>query len=435
MTFYACLFCSNTTKVRLPYKTMYCFSTVWLVPYRARTSQSYLWLGFNHIRKLVLPASRFQDILDRRSRTSSIYGNCTLAQLSSSARGKIIEQSVRRILMDADDKAVFEDPCLGFRVDGSRRGKGQSAYDWLQDGRRIECKSSQLQWNGRRWHFNFCNIKFDDSTFKSGQPFDDLILVLFSPERLHMYCHDGMLGRSRQCIRTMTNGHVIQIGGPLREESWRIALERILDKLDSASNACKYLADVSLCNRHILSAYSEHSRLAQNVYQNIPLATMSPPQLGLCIEAIVRRVNELLAADGCVHECISDVCVNGSARAWHQATCDWIRDGQRIECKSSKLQWCSHHKRWMFYFRAIKLYAPGPCFDELQLALYTPRGIYVYKHDLHFGLSSTGLDSVNGLKISVSGPRSEENYAISLDSILLKFDKSGCKRIAFIPWK
>ena len=38
-----------------------------------------------------------------------------------------------------------------------------------------------------------------------------------------------------------------------------------------------------------------------------------------------------------------------------QAEYDWLRDGSRIECKSSQLQWNRDTKRWAVVFQAIKL--------------------------------------------------------------------------------
>ena len=49
------------------------------------------------------------------------------------------------------------DAASGQRVNGARRGQNSAAYDWLRNGRRVECKSAQLRWNRTldNWLFQF----------------------------------------------------------------------------------------------------------------------------------------------------------------------------------------------------------------------------------------------------------------------------------------
>lgn len=72
-------------------------------------------------------------------------------------------------------------------------------------------------------------------------------------------------------------------------------------------------------------------------------------------------------------------------------------------------------------------------FDELLLALYTPRGFYVYRHDFAFHITSNGRNTASsGYQIQISGPRHEQDWTRSLDFILGKPDGSPCARIAVV---
>lgn len=120
-----------------------------------------------------------------------------------------------------------------------------------------------------------------------------------------------------------------------------------------------------------------------------------------------------------------------------QAEYDWCRDGSRIERKSGQLRWDTHQEQWKPAFSKIKVARDAsPClFDEPLLALYTPRGIYIYKHDLRLGMSSIGCKTPSlGHQIQLHGPTGREDWAVSLDIILAKLDASGCERLAFVMW-
>ena len=51
-----------------------------------------------------------------------------------------------------------------------------------------------------------------------------------------------------------------------------------------------------------------------------------------------------------------------------------------------------HIQYWKLLFQDVKLaYGDAPAaFDELLLAVYTPRGVYLYRHDLRLGVSTRG---------------------------------------------
>lgn len=74
-------------------------------------------------------------------------------------------------------------------------------------------------------------------------------------------------------------------------------------------------------------------------------------------------------------------------------------------------------------------------FDELLLGLYTPRGIYIYRHDMYFGVSSCGVATAEaGYSIQLYGPCGTLQWDHALSAILRKLDESGCKRVALVQW-
>lgn len=73
--------------------------------------------------------------------------------------------------------------------------------------------------------------------------------------------------------------------------------------------------------------------------------------------------------------------------------------------------------------------------DELLIACYTPRGIYIFRHDRKLGVSLNGKDTtVRGVNIKISGTRSEFDWSVALDAILLKLHASDCEYVAMVPW-
>ena len=100
--------------------------------------------------------------------------------------------------------------------------------------------------------------------------------------------------------------------------------------------------------------------------------------------------------------------------------------------------WETHQQRWVLQFSNVKLGGEGgeAAFDELLLAVYTPRGVYLYRHDGRLGVSTNGkVTAVTGYTIKMYGPRGEADWASSLDgSVLPKLDESGCECVAVVRW-
>ena len=109
-----------------------------------------------------------------------------------------------------------------------------------------------------------------------------------------------------------------------------------------------------------------------------------------------------------------------------------------MECKSGKLRWDQYHNCWIVKFDNVKLADPPSetsFFDDLLLALYTPRGVCLYRHNGNLGLNRNGARTgVAGHSISLSGPAGVQCWNKALDEILWKLDESGWRCLAFVDW-
>lgn len=396
-------------------------------------------------RAIVVPATAFHAVLNTRSETFSEYAGMPLADLSLSKRGEVLAVLVRNVIADIYPDAQIVSASRGYCQDARRRGWNMTEYDWLWNGRRIECKSAQFCWNTSQHHWGFCfqGIKLPHVGAPRALPlFDDLLLALYTPHAVHIYLHNLELGLSASGRRTADIGHQLKLTGPSKERSLSIALSGVLRKLDSASNNCKRIAAVPLADERMsaaLAACRPHSKAS--IYKDIPLADMNGSARGLCLQAIARTVDAMIHPDAIIEDAGGGgLRVNGARRGHNQAHYDWTRNGQRIECKSSQLSWDRYWMRWYCTFHNIKFGQNGShndtMFDELQLVFHTPRGIYVYRHDLKLGIARRGkATAVLGSVVQLYGPARQEHWSVALDVILCKLNNSDCSRIAYIPWR
>jgi len=392
--------------------------------------------AFAQHRSIIVPASKFAAILEQEATTSSTFAGVALAALNGKLRGEVLATLTRGVMSDLAFGARITDAERGTCGDGRARGIQQAEYDWTCDGRRIECKSSQMQWCQSRklWFFRFRNIKFD--------LFDELLVALFTPSRLYIYLHDLMLGVATEGRNTNVSGHSVELYSPRaseRRSCWAVALVSVLEKLDAPSNACKRIFDLSLDDARVAAAIQKHTvPMVEHAYRNVPLAGLSPPKRGFVVQLLVRQLDCILHPQARIEDPVIGRCINGSRRNPHTAEYDWLRNGKRIECKHAQLQWKKKRSKWTVNFQAIKIVKDGvihPSFDELLIVLYTPTGLHVYQHDLRFGVSSAGkATEARGCSIAVYAPAHERDWANALDAILRKIDSSDCKRVAVIPW-
>lgn len=391
-------------------------------------------------------ASAYHNILFvEESRTSSAFTGAPLALLSPKARGEIIATAVRGVIADQYPNAQISEAVAGSCMNGRSRSFYQAEYDWLCDGRRVECKSAQMAWKyyHNRWGFLFRGIKVAFTVFRTQALFDELVLALYTPHNIYVYRHDLVLGLSTAGVATGPIGHVVSIVGPVGERDWSIAVGAILSKLDAQTNNCTHIADFLLTDCRIEQAVASHTTRSHHImepaYRNVPLAELSPVVRAIRMQELARAVDSERHGSSCIKDALVGARVDGGKRGQYQAEYDWIRGSLRIECKSARLLWNDANTCWRLTFVAIKLEYDGvrasASFDELILVVYTPRGIYMYQQDQVLGVSSHGkLTSSCGFQISLSGPRRQFDWAASLDAILHKLDNSGCNHIAFISW-
>lgn len=411
------------------------------VAFRVAKHQTSIQGWSNSWRSLVIPASHFGWIKDSgKTKTAEVYSGAPLAALSPKARGEVIATVARAVMGDLRKEDILIDAFPGQRVDGCRRSQNHAEYDWLCNGRRVECKSSQLHFivATASWRFQFAGVKLASHGQRTKDAFDDLILVLYVPDRLYIYQHDLITGVASAGKATPSRGHNVRIES-VKTMSWREGLESILAKLDAGSNACRRIVDLSLGDHRVNAEYLRcraHGR--REVYENVPLASISPSARGLVLERLAREIDVLISPGAffSTPSCDNGIPVRG--RSEYTAPYDSMRDGVRVECKSSQLHWSSEPPHWSIKFVSIKMAThmrQSSAFDELHLVIFSPRGIYIYHHDLQLGVSSSGIHTqAEGCNIAIRGPRNLTCWSKSLDVILSKLDRAGCPRIAFVPW-
>lgn len=368
-------------------------------------------------------AAEFYHLIDSvRTVTHSTFEGVPLATLGGQCRGQILASVARGVDANLHRNAKVSDPVAGLCVNQYRRGAHNAEYDWHRGEIRVECKSSQLIWGrtNSSWRLHFRNIKFG--------LFDELQLAIFTPLEVWVYRHDLKFGVSSAGKATSALGHAVIVYGPSGESNWMTAWQAIIDKLDSNASACEKLARLRLDDPLIVSALGLHmerttARLTTLAYAQTPLISVGNSARGKCLEQIVRDIDQR------VHPYVKFESME------KQTDFDWLRGGCRIECKSSMLHWNMSSKTWYVSFHGLKgLRQNNAVFDELLLVIYSPLGLFVYRHDLELGVASNGqATSTRGHRVYIYGVCKEEDWRISLRTILGKLD-SGCERVAFVSW-
>ena len=111
------------------------------------------------------------------------FSGVPLANVSPSARGRRLEALALAVDRELHGTADIRIPTGGLCVNGQRRSSWQTVHDWVRNGDRVECKSSQLQYDKlrRRWYVHFCNVKLSFEHVRARAAFDELLLVLDTP--------------------------------------------------------------------------------------------------------------------------------------------------------------------------------------------------------------------------------------------------------------
>ena len=379
---------------------------------------------------VTLDASQFKHLWEDLGSTAPFYNGHPLAQLNAPRRGVLLQDWACQVLKDANPNALFEEAIPGRRVNGQRRNASQAEYDFQLDDRKGEVKSAQLGWAKNRWRFLFNRVKFPHLMSWNTSSFEDLYLVLFSPKWLHLVKHDFQTGVSRAGLETEFLGYHIRINGSRNSLCWEESLQTILDKL-CTQGGCSLIAKTDISETLILDMCNKHEGSGRQFYHRKPFSSMSPQLRGLRLQRVVWEIDKLLHSRSFFAQCSNERTCSGTIRSQHNASVDWIRDGKRVEAKSAQLTFDKSRQTWRCVFFWIK----RECFDELLLAIYSPRGLDVFKHDGFFALSTMGIATeTKGKSIYVWAPSGELDPIRALQFIEAKLEANNCPCIARIFW-
>ena len=409
---------------------MFGFTHFRLGGHRSTSLISWKFRVSKHLRNgfVTLDASQFKHLWEDVGQTALPYNGHPLAQLNGKRRGTLLQEWACKILQDTNPKALFEEAIPGTCVNGQRRNASQAEYDFLLDDRKGEVKSSQLQWEKSRWGVLFKGVKFPHLMSWDTSSFEDLYLVLFSPKWLHLVKHDLQTGISKAGLDPV--GGRIHIAGSRNSLCWEESLQTILNKL-CTQGGCSLIAKTEISESGILDMCNRHQGFGRQFYFRKPFSSMSPQLRGLRMQTIVWEIDKRLHSRSFFAHCSNEQTCSGRIRSQHNASVDWIRDGKRVEVKSAQLSFNKALRTWACVFSAIKL----DCFDELLLAIYSPRGLDVFKHDGFFGLSTRGtVTETWGKSMSVCAPSGELDPIRALQFIEAKLEANNCPRIARIFW-
>ena len=385
---------------------------------------------------LLLPASSFQHILRDTGRTNKAYighSGHELSLRSLKCRGMILSEFCKKELARQHPKSKFEEPTRGTCCNGARRHATQVEYNFSRDGRKIKCKSAQMSWDNANkvWRLLFHGVKLPCPSVRDQAPFDDLYLIMFSPDSLHIIKHDLETGVRSAGKRTGSIGHQISVQGARGQECWQRARSQILDKfLTKGRNTL--VAQKDLSTMKVRSWLTQQMRamtaLHDHEYQGVPLSHMTPTVRGLRIEQIAFEV------DQCLHPNCSFVKCSSSG------TADWLRGGVRVEIKHGQMLLNKKAQFWRCKFQRIKCAHEGvrdmDSYDELWLAIYSPFGIHFLKHPggkVHFCDTGVGQQAF-GSDIDIYAPKHVLDVREALDEMLRKMKEWGCQPLATIPW-
>ena len=169
-----------------------------------------------------------------------------------------------------------------------------------------------------------------------------------------------------------------------------------------------------------------------DAYDGLPLAQVDASSRSAVLATIARVAD----AQAHPHDWREDMPV---AESCEGAEYGWIRhsnDGKvvRVGVRVASLVWspitvASPNKGWRILICNLKLdKAPA---DELLLALYTPAGVYVYKHNKKLGVYRNKMSSET---LALYGEAEEENWHVALhEQILPQLDaaKPDCARLDY----
>ena len=386
------------------------------------------------LRRLVLPASLFGDILEDAGETAAAYARHPLAQLSPARRGRVLQDVVLSVLRRCSGTEVAMPPPR-LNVHGTACGSHQAEYDFAVGGRRVECKSAQLYWCRRsaRWQAQFRDIKLHRNQF------DDLLLALYTPSDLLILQHDLYTLVHSQGKLDVERGTGIRVVGPKHERSWSVAASHIRERFLNPASNCRFVARLDANGPEITEGLlclrgSFALQLSHRAFDGTPLQHASPTVRGLRIEALAFEIDKMLNATARFRRSFSEKTAASCLKGLPAFSCDWLRDDIRVEVKHSRLQFDESRGRWLCSFNNIKtasaISGAAQLFDELWLAVFSPSGLHFLKRSGTFGATLAWRSA--GARFCVFGPRHEPDVHAALTTILDKMTDGGWCLIATV---
>eukprot|EP00439_Symbiodinium_sp_Y106_P067457 s1388_g11.t1 len=350
------------------------------------------------VHHVVFPEEVFEHILHDVGRATDLYAGHPLSGMSPYKRGMFLKGLCKSVLINACPNMRVEEPVLGTSVNGRRRSEQQALWDWTLGGRKVQCKTARLSWVARAqtWLVCFGGVKFAEAGARKSAPFDDLYLVLDTPDGAHILKHDLHTAIARSGKSTAARGHSIVVTGKTGTFNWRPAFESILQKLCVEKGQCETIEHIFLTDRRLQAGLGQAEE-DKDMYSRVPLSQTTPSLRARRIETMGFEIDQKLHPASTV------------IKQGHTSPVDWIRDCVGVELKHGRLV-RTKSGTWRCAFSNIKCAMTGlretHAFDELWLALYSPIGIDFFQSSGHLRYSSVGVRGAplgNDLVLSIPG--------------------------------
>ncbi|CAE7500933.1 GUSB [Symbiodinium sp. CCMP2456] len=414
--------------------------TIWGIRRPASRLLSRRWL-------VVMDSSCFQHLYDHPSYPSSVYGDDPLARINEKRRGMLLESFTRSTLERMHPELCSEDAVSSLTyADGSQPGSSTAEWDFTLGGRRVELKTAMLCFDSKRkiWRTTFTNVKLGQGGHWAEQPFDDLYLLIYTPEDFYLIKHDLATGIGKAGVATRTGGHAIRISGASGQTSWQEATDTIVNKL-TMKGACELVGRIAKTHSAVSALYTELQLKAlsshDRAYDGVPMSNLTTGIRAKRIQQIALEFDKMRNPDGMFESAAGEPSSNGSIRRGSgNAAVDWIRNGVRVEVKYAKVCFRPSRKSWSCEFCNIKeepLDASSRVyFDELWLAMYSPCSLDIFKHaGYRSQLLSRGVRTERkGKNILVDAGRRDSCVENAVRRMQVKLEAAQAEPLLTLRW-
>ena len=160
---------------------------------------------------------------------------------------------------------------------------------------------------------------------------------------------------------------------------------------------------------------------------NTPLSKLSSKARSDILKNVVRNALEEITGEK-THDPDPGTTLTGKKRSRNSAQFSFYLEDRKCQVKSAQIRWDDYAKLYTALFCNVKRNE----YDDLYLALYTPSGIYMHKHDDKSGLSTAGkIQESNGGVIYVNASCQCKSIDVATNTILEKLQSMFMKHISF----